>query len=238
MSAAICKKCGKEFKQRKRYDASRSDQEFCSRSCYQSYRAKHAGEARLALPCDRCGKILYRWPSQINDSGNYCSKSCANGANHAVAQERRNRPVPSTTKKCFRCGKEFQVFPYRQKTAKYCSQECHYEHRRAMMEGKHAHPRLKVRPTAFRHLPRICAICGFDVVVSVHHIVPKSEGGSDDIDNLIVLCPNHHAMADRDLISRERLSQLNRALAAQQSETLPPSHPPQLYPRSTSEEAP
>jgi len=46
-----------------------------------------------------------------------------------------------------------------------------------------------------------CAVCGFDEVVEVHHIIPRYLNGSDNIDNLILLCPNHHALADRGMIN-------------------------------------
>ena len=55
--------------------------------------------------------------------------------------------------------------------------------------------------------PKKCQMCGFDVVVHVCHI--KAVGDFDDnallseinhLDNLIYLCPNHHAMFDLGLI--------------------------------------
>jgi 5-methylcytosine-specific restriction endonuclease McrA len=42
--------------------------------------------------------------------------------------------------------------------------------------------------------------CDFDLVVHCHHIVPRSIGGSYNLENCIILCPNHHAMADAGLI--------------------------------------
>ena len=45
-----------------------------------------------------------------------------------------------------------------------------------------------------------CAACGFDEVIEVHHIIPKHLGGTDDQDNLIILCPNHHSLADRGML--------------------------------------
>jgi len=39
---------------------------------------------------------------------------------------------------------------------------------------------------------RRCCICGTLHGVQVHHIVPREDGGSDDIDNAISLCPNCH----------------------------------------------
>lgn len=45
-----------------------------------------------------------------------------------------------------------------------------------------------------------CAVCKFDEVVEVHHRKPRRAGGGDNIENLILLCPNHHAMADRGML--------------------------------------
>lgn len=41
-----------------------------------------------------------------------------------------------------------------------------------------------------------CAICGFDVdsILEVHHIIPKSLCGKNDVNNLIVLCPTCHVV--------------------------------------------
>lgn len=39
---------------------------------------------------------------------------------------------------------------------------------------------------------RMCCICKRLHQVQVHHIVPSSEGGLDNIDNAITLCPNCH----------------------------------------------
>lgn len=38
-----------------------------------------------------------------------------------------------------------------------------------------------------------CAICGSREFLEFHHIIPKSKGGSDDYDNIIVLCACCHA---------------------------------------------
>ena len=38
--------------------------------------------------------------------------------------------------------------------------------------------------------------CGKKLILAVHHILRYSEGGDESDDNLILLCPNHHALAD------------------------------------------
>lgn len=41
-----------------------------------------------------------------------------------------------------------------------------------------------------------CVVCGFDYkpVLEIHHIIPISLGGSNDINNLFPLCPNCHSI--------------------------------------------
>lgn len=41
-----------------------------------------------------------------------------------------------------------------------------------------------------------CIICGFKKRVHSHHIIKRKDFGSDDEDNLVYLCPNHHWIAD------------------------------------------
>jgi 5-methylcytosine-specific restriction endonuclease McrA len=44
----------------------------------------------------------------------------------------------------------------------------------------------------YKKITEKCYICGFRELVHCHHIVPKSQGGKDTINNYIGLCPNHH----------------------------------------------
>jgi 5-methylcytosine-specific restriction protein A len=56
----------------------------------------------------------------------------------------------------------------------------------------------ELRKTVLKAFSNTCTLCGYrDVIVEhsgmeVHHIVPVSEGGSDDIGNLTVLCHDCH----------------------------------------------
>ena len=39
----------------------------------------------------------------------------------------------------------------------------------------------------------VCAICGWnESTCDIHHIIEKCNGGTDDVSNLIIVCPNHH----------------------------------------------
>ena len=45
----------------------------------------------------------------------------------------------------------------------------------------------------------------------VDHITPRAEGGTDAIENLVVLCPNCHRRADKGALSRAHLLRLTSA---------------------------
>jgi len=46
-----------------------------------------------------------------------------------------------------------------------------------------------------------CVLCGFCIVVEVHHIIPIKDGGKNVKDNLVYLCPNCHSMVHKGIIS-------------------------------------
>lgn len=45
--------------------------------------------------------------------------------------------------------------------------------------------------------------CGEKIALEVHHITPREEGGTNNANNLVVLCPNHHRLARDGTIPRE-----------------------------------
>jgi predicted restriction endonuclease len=57
-------------------------------------------------------------------------------------------------------------------------------------------------PSAFRKMIRSrfidrCAICGWvEAPCDVAHIVARKNGGTDDLENIVMLCPNHHRLFD------------------------------------------
>lgn len=45
----------------------------------------------------------------------------------------------------------------------------------------------------------VCEVCGWEPpqkkLLHTHHVIPLCHGGTNDPENLVVLCPNHHAVA-------------------------------------------
>lgn len=113
---------------------------------------------------------------------------------------------------CANCGKETYRSPHQVKDRidYSCSEKC----RRIIVARKNTGIKTDAKKLAAQRDGWKCQICGFDVLVEVHHIQPRRRnggGGTDDLGNLITLCPNHHAMADRGLIDE---SELRRKIAA------------------------
>ncbi len=66
-----------------------------------------------------------------------------------------------------------------------------------------------------------CAVCGWQASngrfkdkrgktihsngCEIHHIIEVSAGGKDEMDNLILLCPNHHKLADLGIMTEEEV---------------------------------
>lgn len=68
-----------------------------------------------------------------------------------------------------------------------------------------------------RNIP--CEICGENRSVDRCHIIPKRLGGSASSHNIIILCPTHHRLFDRYMLSRAEFCSIDwerKSLAAQE----------------------
>jgi predicted restriction endonuclease len=73
-----------------------------------------------------------------------------------------------------------------------------------------------IRMQAIKRYGNKCELCGYRLTVDTHHILPKNKGGLHEIDNLIVLCPNCHALITRGYLSlkdRNEIPVLRRKLS-------------------------
>lgn len=135
----------------------------------------------------------------------YCSSTCRDNHRRTMIGP-LNPSYMRLDLTCEICNKPFSSAPARSKNHQvYCSMECGREGRRRKISGV----ARKKKPFG-THAAKVrdqfsCRICGFDVVVEAHHIVPKMMGGDNHVTNIITLCPNHHKMAHAGLISAENM---------------------------------
>jgi 5-methylcytosine-specific restriction endonuclease McrA len=141
-------------------------------------------QRRPNTKCKICEKAIYRRPCNIaKANGNaFCSSTC-----HGKYQS-KERPCPV-------CGKQVLA----KKHAVCCSRECSNKNRTGIKYGI-GRPRcnvVKLRTLKSRLIEERgpnCQICGYDNtnIIVAHHIIERSNGGSDDPSNLQLLCPNCH----------------------------------------------
>lgn len=72
-----------------------------------------------------------------------------------------------------------------------------------------------VRTQAIRTHGNKCELCFYNVAIDTHHIIPKYLGGPHEIENLMVICPNCHALVTRKIIiisSRKDITKVGRKI--------------------------
>ena len=139
------------------------------------------------VACSVCDKKIYRRPSQVSSfSSFYCSLKCC-----GVSQR-------SGEKVCPACDRKFHS-PAASKRVS-CSRSCSNKMRKgvsykvgAPADKAKVISRLKVALAKERG--GRCEDCGNInfAILHVHHIVERANGGSDDLSNLRLLCPNCHS---------------------------------------------
>jgi 5-methylcytosine-specific restriction endonuclease McrA len=127
------------------------------------------------------------------------------------------------SKMCAGCQKDLpdNIYYYRSKT--FCgSEECKViiDGRRASSNRKKKDKRKQlgsvyrgvnsnIRRKIVARDEGKCALCNSEIDVQVHHIVPSSEGGRDDHDNLICLCDKDHTKVHKNLVKySDKLSKI------------------------------
>lgn len=201
---------------------------YCSRNCYKKQQAA-AWNNRTCIECQQVFQVRLSAMKKPN-GGNFCSPSCAGRAKgRKSAMTPRERLVVKPIKRCEYCQQDFKCKDRNQaKTRRFCSQRCAAKYRFARADmnqspvGKPERSRSGGYQKALRWFSLKCMICGWDISVDVHHVIPIAEGGTHALCNLAVLCPNHHRMAHLGLIDREELLGLvQRAIKALQPTVQP-----------------
>lgn len=236
-----CLQCGIEFYV-KPFEVKRGRAKFCSRSCSNnSMRRASPSSNRIARVCLNCGTQFYVKPSAVvRDGGNFCSRVCS-------LDKARHDARTSVALICQHCGKEFEVRLSRASVRKHCSKKCRRASEGAFNRKDYTRKRYQERlaaglctycgspndrpgktqctacsrranlirnPHLFAAGP--CVLCGFEYS-DVHHI--DGRRSNNDPSNLICLCPNHHRLVHRGLLTVSDI----RATVAKQELTAPSS---------------
>ncbi len=142
--------------------------------------------------CNQCNSEFETRQSYIDmGEGKFCIRKCSAEYNNVL----RNYTLT-----CEHCKISYES---KNRSSKFCSRQCGKLYRE-FNTGKKVYKRETLARRVKKLLednsmPFSCFECGWDLdVPDVHHILNKSEGGSDEFSNLTCLCPNHHRLAHRN----------------------------------------
>lgn len=57
-----------------------------------------------------------------------------------------------------------------------------------------------IRSQAIKKYGNNCELCSYQITVDAHHIIPKHKKGPHEVENLMIVCPNCHALITRKII--------------------------------------
>ena len=61
--------------------------------------------------------------------------------------------------------------------------------------------------------PGKCEVCGLELplrCLEEHHVIPRSQGGTNNKENKMLLCPTHHKLAHYLYLSEEKVQEMTR----------------------------
>jgi 5-methylcytosine-specific restriction endonuclease McrA len=138
------------------------------------------------INCLICNTAIYRRPSTTTNGVAYCSKKCYG--------ESCRKPIP-----CVICGKEILAGLNKKTCSKKCKLENDKSINRIHSLGRKRIDTVKWGTRSFRtrfleERGTVCEECGYNKtpVLQIHHVVERSQGGTDDFSNLKLLCRNCH----------------------------------------------
>jgi hypothetical protein len=161
----------------------REGAKFCSNDCKLAYQRKHPTRERQPRITQSCA-----------------NPACAKPVSFLATQRGAGRPG--------RVHSNGKWYDYGERV--YCSIPCKHAGQKIVMTGKR-YVEAYSNVTTFRTMVRKqfldrCALCGWDeAACDVAHIVARKSGGTDDFENVVMLCPNHHRMFDCGLIDAARV---------------------------------
>jgi len=116
---------------------------------------------------------------------------------------------------CERCGITF--YKYIRKGRKCTCDKC----KRIVVRNKKNIDNVSLMDLSKRTISKIinrsgvgCSICGWkEAALDIHHIIYRKNGGTNDMKNLSLLCPNHHRMIHSNVLDSSNLKTIDETLS-------------------------
>lgn len=151
----------------------------------------------MKTKCKNCDKDFDALQKEL-DRGNakFCSRSCS-----ALYNGKHREKLKHTCKACN------NPFTSKAKHAIYCSTTCKNISIKPSNNKYRYHLSHKINKLL---KDKSCANCKWDSdVCDIHHIIPRAKGGTDNFDNLILLCPNCHRLVHKNKLDVTKISTIS-----------------------------
>lgn len=197
-----CKYCQKKF-------FGRPNTLYCSQNCCVLWnRYKKTKKEMHTKKCPWCNTIFLA--KRSNDI--FCSNKCREYNRRYKEKEKRKffqlKTQKKAKKRCAWCNNEFSLERANQRCCCSVCYEKYYDYH--SRDGDKARERARkyyknnrdkimannynISFKNYKEITTKCVICGFDEIVDCHHIIPIKEGGKNELNNYVGLCPNHHKL--------------------------------------------
>ena len=146
--------------------------------------------------CQNCECLFMADPREVNrGNAKYCSLSC-NSKNIRKNQVK-------ITKICTVCDEKYET---KDNKSKYCTSICKQRNYREKLK-KDDNLSMKTYNRVFKNIG--CEICGWnESTTDLHHIIPVSDGGLNELNNIINVCPNHHRLIHKNLVHSDIINEI------------------------------
>jgi hypothetical protein len=192
--ATSCPQCGKAVDARNKY---------CSRRCAQLARRRPASKQ-----CEQCNEVFNK-PMNSGRSHwerrRFCSRACRD----EFFKQRG-------TFTCEGCGNAVEVPKSRATVRRFCA-DCNYKfaHRsRCLDSGRRLGGDSRKRLITSGYYGTCCEVCEFDRCLDLAHVIRPKNGGTMERVNILLLCPNHHRLFDRDQLTPSEYARIRARVDA------------------------
>ena len=171
----------------------RKTMKFCSHSCSATYvNLNGCLKTKVCLYCKKEYKTKFK-------NSKYCSRDCY-----------KKNKLTRVKVICNQCNKEFETYKCKMKQQyHFCCNNCKNTffkingHLRGTFAGYNGSSKSTYRNKAFECFEHKCYYCGYDKnmsILQVHHLDKNRK--NNDISNLRIVCPTHHAELHFDLLNK------------------------------------
>lgn len=159
--------------------------------------------------CIRCGNEILRLFTRETARGlaKFCNRTC--NLKWMAEHKPHNFQNKLETINCLNCGIQVQFYEAQYPGRKYCTAKCRYIHLASTKPKKIYMSITTRRSQSFRVAIRKllidkCVICDWtETKNDICHIKAVKDGGPNTLDNIVMMCPNHHRLFDSGKLALE-----------------------------------